>query len=123
MQTLDLNVKNSVRVDINTVMLLYKSGKAVFLRLLNSHELVKNSFIISIFFKLFKLVQVLHPVRIAKKLCDKCGKLRVAKCQPTSLCDTIGLVLKSLRIKLIPIFKSVLFQYLSVDSRNAVYIA
>lgn len=90
-------------------MLLYKSGKAVFLRLLNSHELVKNSFIISIFFKLFKLVQVFHPVRIAKKLCDKCGKLRVAKCKPTSLCDTIGLVLKSLRIKLIPILKSVLF--------------
>ena len=123
MQTLDLNVKNSVRVDINTVMLLYKSGKAVFLRLLNSHELVKNSFIISIFFKLFKLVQVLHPICIAKKLCDKSGKLRIAKCEPTSLCDTIGLVLKSLRIKLIPIFKSVLFQYLSVDSRNAVYIA
>ena len=65
MQTLDLNVKNSVRVDVNTVMLLYKSGKAVLLSLLNSHELVKNSFIISIFFKLFKLVQVLHPVRIA----------------------------------------------------------
>ena len=72
--------------------------------------------------ELFKKRKVCKPCIWANLLCDKSRKLRVAKTEPTALCDTVCLVLESLGIYLIPLFEYISLEDFCVKLGNTIYI-
>ena len=55
MKSLNLDIKNRIRVNINSIMLFYIFCKANLIFILNLHKLLLAFCIINIYFKLFKL--------------------------------------------------------------------
>ena len=56
MQTLNLNIENRIRVNINAVALFNHFGKAHLVFAFNFDKLVENFFIVLEFAELFKLI-------------------------------------------------------------------
>ena len=122
-KTLNLNIKDCVRIYIITVHLLDVFSKLNFLLLLNCIELVDCSCVVYRLVKLWNKWKVCKPFVRTNLVCNHCCKLRVAKTKPTALCNTVCLVLESFRIYLIPLFKNVVFKNFCVKLSNTVYIS
>ena len=121
MQTFYLYIKDEVGIDINTLMSCNVVTELFLLLPLDAVELVNN--VISKFtFELFKLIKVTYP-SLADKIGDEFGQFGVAQTEPSTLSDTIGLVLEAFRIECIPLFENVIFEYLSMYPSNTIYIA
>ena len=121
MQTLDLNVKDKLGVDLYAVHLLDIGGELLFLRVFDLVELF-DAVLVDILVQLFHLAHILEPAG-ADTLRDKGCELGVAQAEPAALGDAVGLVLEALGIDPVPLFENVVLEDLGVDPRNAVDIA
>ena len=120
MQTLDLDIEDELRVDLNAVHLLDVGSELFLLRVFDLVEFL-DSVGIDVSVELFHLAHILEPAR-ADAVGDEGGELGVAQTQPAALSDTVGLVLEALGIYPVPFLENVVLEDLGVDPRNAVDI-
>ena len=120
MQTLDLYVKNEVRVQHHTLMLGNHRAQLLFLQPLDGIE-PGNSLIIDLILQLADDIQILQEVA-ANQLPDHFGQFRVAQANPAAGRDAVGLILEPIGIDTVPVVEAVVLQNLGVDLGNAVDI-
>ena len=120
MQTLDLYVKNEVRVQHHTLMLGNHRAQLLFLQPLDGIE-PGNSLIIDLVLQLADDIQILQEVA-ANQLPDHFGQFRVAQANPAAGRDAVGLILEPIGIDTVPVVEAVVLQNLGVDLGNAVDI-
>ena len=121
MKTLNLNIEDEVRVELYAIMLCDVISKLLLLLKLNSVELLNEVFI-NLVIKLRKLIKISYPL-CANLIRDKFRKLWVAESKPTTLCNTICLVLESFWIDSIPILENIVLEDFCMNPSNTVCIA
>ena len=120
MKSLNLYVKNGVRINFNTIVLKNVFCKTLFILEFNVHKFLKSLLIISVYLQLSNLGKICDPVW-SNMVCDPCSKVLVSVKKETSLSDTISFVIKLLRHHLIEVFQFLIFQNLCMKSCNTIY--
>ena len=117
---LDLDIKNGIRIKVNTFHLLHISHQFLLLCPLDLGKLIQYRRILFKGKQLFQLIRILL-VALSDQARNISRQFPVAGQQPSSEGDTVGLVVELLRIKFIKIMELRVFQNLRVDRRHAVH--
>ena len=100
MKALDLDIKNTVRIQLHALMFADVLRKSQLVVLLDLADAVKNCAVILILQQILQPVRILL-VRIGDGLRKIVGKLMVAGKQPSAEGDDVCLVVELLRIDLV----------------------
>ena len=117
-QTLDLDVKNEIRIQFYALTLGNDLAKLLLLLPLHVVELT-HQVIIDHGFQFCQTVQIGEEVA-ANTVTDQLGQFGVTQTHPATGCNTVGLVLETLGINSIPIPEQIVLQNLAVDLSNAI---
>ena len=120
MKSLNLNVKNGMRIYLDTIMFQNIFCKADFVLVFDVHKLLLCSLIIHIKLQLADLRKICNPVRTDVICYPVCQKLISVK-EETSLGDAVCFVVEFFRHHLIEILQFLIFQDLCMQSGNTVY--
>ena len=120
MKSLNLNVKNGMRIYLDTIMFQNIFCKADFVLVFDVHKLLLRSLIIHIKLQLADLRKICDPVRTDMICYPVCQKLISVK-EETSLGDAVCFVVEFFRHHLIEILQFLIFQDLCMQSGNTVY--
>ena len=116
MQTLDLYIKNGIRIDIDTIMLFDIFGQTQLILILDLLEFLAGSGIIRQRSQTFQQWQIRDPSVCTKLICYPLCQQRIRMKQETSLSDTVCLVVELLRHHLVEIMQFSFFQDLCMQS-------
>ena len=119
-ETLDLDVKNRIFIDVHILRLLQVLFQVRLGFLLDFSNAVQNRFVILISHQLFQLGRVLHKIR-ADQTSQIIGEPVVAVNQPSAEGDAVGLVVEFLRINIVEGLQLGILQNLCVKRRHAVH--
>ena len=121
MDSLNLNVENRIRVNLNVIVFLDVFGKSHFANMFNLAEFFQNFGIVNRLVEKVKLFRMTVPNSAADCLVDKSGKFRVRAHQPAAVSDTVRLVVEHTRPIFVKVVQCRRFQNVGVDSCNAVH--
>ena len=118
-QTLDLYIKNRIRIDFDVVMFQNISGEAFLVGALDRGKLLPLILVIDKRVKFLHLRKICHPLR-SDQTAHPCCQALIAVEQETPLGDTVGLVVELIRLQIIEIAQSLFLQNLGVEPCHAV---
>ena len=115
---LDLHVKDEVRRQIDAFLFLNELAELLFLETLDLVELLD----ITVGHMILQRCDLFQIGKIAftDARIEIVAQFRVAKTEPATLCDAVGLVLELTRKRVVPLFEYVVFENLGMQRRNAV---
>ena len=119
-ETLDLDVKNRIFIDVHILRLLQVLFQVRLGFLFDFSNAVQNRFVILISHQLFQLSRVLHKIR-ADQTSQIIGEPVVAVNQPSAEGNAVGLVVEFLRINIVEGLQLGILQNLCVKRRHAVH--
>ena len=119
MQTLDLNVKDRVRIDLDAVMGGNISGEALFVGKFDLTQLLQNGIVVHVFLQLRKLRKIVN-ISVADQPSDHIRQQRVALIQPETSRNTVGDIGQLTGIDIVEVLEQIVFQDLGVELGNAV---
>ena len=119
MQTLHLNIKNGIRIDINPLCFLDILRQCNFVFLLDCRKSAAEGGILCIRHQLFQLIQIGNPT-LADGFGNQLCQLRIGMEQPSSLGNAVCFVIEFFGIQLIKIMQLLLFQNFRMQCRYPV---
>ena len=120
MKALDLNVENTIRIQLHALMFADVLRKSQLVVLLDLADAVKNCAVILILQQILQPVRILL-IRIGDGLRKIVGELMVAGKQPSAEGDAVCLVIELLRIDLVELVELRILKDLRMNGCNAVY--
>ena len=102
MKALDLDVKDGILIQFNSLGLFQVKSQSVLICLLNFNETIQHPVILFIFQQLLQFPSILLKTA-ADGLREEVRQFPVAVDQPAPECDAVGLIVKLLRIQLIKV--------------------
>ena len=118
-KTFHLNIKDSICRHFYACCFFDVVCQTLFSSLLNLIELVQDFLVIQVSCKIFKLMDVVTPT-ITNHVINGCWKFRSCNLCPTTLNDTICLVIEFFRINSIEIVKCIFFKKFGMKFGNPV---
>ncbi len=118
-QTLDLDVKQGVGIDLDAVGLGDVVGKAHLVVVLDAGKLGQDSGVVLVFEQLFQVVCVLEEA-VADQLAQKVGQLGVGLAKPAAVGDAVGDVDKPLGRDLVVVVEDAFLEDVGVELGHAV---
>ena len=118
-KTFYLNIKDSICRHFYTCCFLDIVCQTLFSSLLNLIELVQDFLVIQVSCKIFKLMDIVTPT-VTNHVINCCWKFRSCNLCPTTLNDTICLVIEFFRINSIEVVKGIFFKKFCVEFGNPV---
>ena len=119
MQTLDLNIKDCIGINFDTLASLHPRGKINLVRMLDLRQ-TRIQISVSSISKLRKLIKIGHPAIRSGHLVKEGRQARVALLEPTTWSHAIGLVIKALGPNRVPLFERLTLDNFSVQCGHAV---
>lgn len=92
MDTLNLDIKKRIRADRDVAAGGHQLCQADLVGALNGNPLLPELGIVNLAVETLQEHEILEPLVVSKCFRDKGAQLRIGLVQPTSGCDTIGLV-------------------------------
>ena len=120
MESLNLYVKDGIRVNLDAVVLKNILGKTLFVLVFDIHEFLKSFLVICINLQFFQFCKIGDPSVsdvIGNPVCQKLISVK----QETSLGNTICLIVEFLRIHFIEVSERFLLKNFCMKSCNTVY--
>ena len=121
-KTLDLNIKDGVRIKVNTLCFLEPCSKFLLVFGLDAVEFRKNVLVIYVIAQALKLRGVLLPA-LAYRLRDEVAQTRVAAHEPSAEGNTVCLVVEFVGIEIVEALHLGLFENLRVKCSNTINLA
>ena len=118
-QTFDLDIEDRLRVDLNPGTLLHKLSQMNFVGLLDIAISLTERRIVSIFFQVDQLVEVIGPL-FFQRLIQQRGQRRVALLDPAARRDAVGHVMEFVRPQLVIFREQIFYHQIRVQRRHAV---
>ena len=119
MQSLNLYIKDRIRIDFDTIVLLDIFCQTDLILLFDLQKFLLCFRIGCIFCQILDLRKTCDPV-FSDMLCYPVCKQWISMCKETSLCDTVGFIVKFLRKQFIEITKFLLLKNLCMQSCHTV---
>ncbi|MNU86913.1 hypothetical protein D3C71_766870 [compost metagenome] len=99
-QTFDLNVKDRVRIDADSILLLDIRSQLQLVLLLNVINMVLEPFVLTKLKEIDQLARLRNP-SAANRFGDQSSKSRIGMHQPAAMRNSVRLVVEALRIQFI----------------------
>ena len=114
MDTLDLDIQDGVRADVDLVFLIEPGEETLLVRLFCCTEFLLETLVFSKGHQLFKALEIIRPVR-TDGFVDQIAQRFVAVIQPAARCNAVGLVDNPARIDLVQIPEDRFFDKLGMQ--------
>ncbi len=117
--TLDLNIKQRSRINLDAGFALNQGSQPLFVLQLDVTPGLTERLVIQIFFQTGQTGQVSHPL-LAQHLIQQCTQPGVGRSHPASGGNTVGLVVELVRPELIEVVEQPFFKQLGMQCSHAV---